>query len=266
MYASNYNIDTLILPYTQPHGPILFEERGEEEKEEVEDKEKIEKEIRDKIKKNSLSIPGSYIRSLSIIAKNHGIDLLIPGVYERAGPKLYITSVGIPADPGEVFLKTRKTILSDKEVSRGFSPGKLPGIIELSNVRYGLMHDSEILFPEIARYLQVRGADILLYNMHPNHIQPNYSSILKVYSYILHKMIICSGSITYYMDKEIYHMPTTIYEGGEKIMEYRGGETALILIPKNKLLNNTDVNPKILERIHQYIRAIHKHVSTIKAR
>ncbi len=239
MYAARQNIDTLILPYTQLQGPIIYEEQVG----------------KNTIRKNAFTIPGPLISNLSIVAKNHGVDLLITGLYEKAGSKLYITGLGIPAGPGEVFYKTRKMILSEYEKKLGFSPGKSPKLISLSNIEYGLIYDSEILYPEILRLLQLMGSNIVLYGMHPNNIIPNYSILLKTYSYIMDTIIVSVGSTVYNMDKERYTIPTIVYSHGNKIIEHDSGETALILIPRKTLVRSKgNISEELLNVLYRYTR------------
>ncbi len=251
MYAARQNIDTLILPYTQLQGPILYEEHTGKYT----------------IRKNAFTVPGPLIGNLSIVAKNHGVDLLITGLYEKAGPKLYITGLGIPAGPGELFYKTRKIILSEYEKNLGFSPGKSPKLISLSNISYGLIYDSEILYPEMLRLLQLMGSNIILYGMHPNNIIPNYSILLKTYSYISDTIIACTGSTVYHMDRERYTIPTIVYKSGEKILEHDSDETALILIPKKSLIKSKgNISGELLNLLYRYTKLTTKIIQNMRKR
>ncbi|MCD6301537.1 MAG: carbon-nitrogen hydrolase family protein, partial [Staphylothermus sp.] len=97
--ASEQHLDTIIFPYMQPYGPII-------------ERDLTKYHIR---KKYGLSFASGYLYNLNIMAKNYGVNVIIPGVVEKTGSKLYISAIYIHGTIGEEPEKYRKMILYEDE-------------------------------------------------------------------------------------------------------------------------------------------------------
>ncbi|MFM9092147.1 MAG: carbon-nitrogen hydrolase family protein [Verrucomicrobiota bacterium] len=104
-------------------------------------------------------IPGPSTRFFGELARRHNL-YLVPGLVERDGHLIYNVAVLIGPD-GEVAGKYRKICLPRGEVDGGFTPGEEYPVFETRFGRVGLMVCYDGFFPEIARELANRGAEVI---------------------------------------------------------------------------------------------------------
>lgn len=104
-------------------------------------------------------IPGPSTRFFGELARRHNL-YLVPGLVERDGHLIYNVAVLIGPD-GEVAGKYRKICLPRGEVDGGFTPGEDYPVFDTRFGRVGLMVCYDGFFPEIARELANRGAEVI---------------------------------------------------------------------------------------------------------
>jgi predicted amidohydrolase len=104
-------------------------------------------------------IPGPSTGFLGAHAKKHHL-YLVAGLYERAGPVLYNTSVLI-GRTGELVGKYRKVCLPREEIDGGMTPGADYPVFDTDFGRIAMMICWDVSYPEVARALAARGAEVL---------------------------------------------------------------------------------------------------------
>lgn len=108
-------------------------------------------------------LDGPFVTALREAAREHH-TAVIAGVFEPADEaRVYNTVVGIEAT-GEIAGSYRKIHLfdafSDRE-SQDVAPGGEPVVLDLAGTRIGVITCYDVRFPELARALVDRGAEIL---------------------------------------------------------------------------------------------------------
>jgi predicted amidohydrolase len=105
-------------------------------------------------------IPGPSTHFLGAHAKKHHL-YVVAGLYERAGPVVYNTSVLI-GRTGELVGKYRKVCLPREEIDGGMTPGADYPVFDTDFGRVAMMICWDVSYPEVARALAARGAEVLL--------------------------------------------------------------------------------------------------------
>jgi predicted amidohydrolase len=105
------------------------------------------------------SIPGPSTDYFCGLAKQHALHLVF-SLYERDGRVVYNTAILI--DPtGKIVGKYRKVCLPHGEVAQGIMPGHEYPVFETKLGKIGLMICYDGFFPEVARELTNRGAEVI---------------------------------------------------------------------------------------------------------
>jgi predicted amidohydrolase len=105
------------------------------------------------------AVPGPTTRRLGELAKR--LDAyVVAGLYERVGPIVYNTAVLVDRQ-GRLAGTYRKTHLPAEEVEAGIMPGDAYPVFDTDFGRIGMMICWDLQFPEVARALSLRGAEIL---------------------------------------------------------------------------------------------------------
>src|ERR1043166_693751 len=105
------------------------------------------------------SIPGPSTDYFGGLAKKHGL-YVVAGLIERDGHQLFNVAVLIAPD-GKVAGKYRKVCLPDGEYDKGMSPGSDYPVFDTPLGKIGMMICYDGFFPEVARELSNRGAEII---------------------------------------------------------------------------------------------------------
>ena len=105
------------------------------------------------------SIPGPSTDYFGGLAKKHGLHL-VAGLIERSGHQLFNVAVLLGPD-GQVVGKYRKVCLPDGEYDKGMSPGQDYPVFDTRLGKIGMMICYDGFFPEVARELSNRGAEII---------------------------------------------------------------------------------------------------------
>jgi predicted amidohydrolase len=85
---------------------------------------------------------------------------VVAGIYEREGKSIYNTSVLLSRD-GKLAGKYRKVCLPREEIDDGITPGHEYPIFDTDFGRIGMMICWDISYPEVARELSARGAEMI---------------------------------------------------------------------------------------------------------
>jgi predicted amidohydrolase len=104
-------------------------------------------------------IPGPSTDYFAGLAKKHGL-YVVAGLVERSGHLIYNTSVLVGPD-GQLVGKYRKVTLPRGEIEGGVCPGDDYPVFETRFGRVGLMICYDGFFPEVARQLTIRGAEVI---------------------------------------------------------------------------------------------------------
>jgi predicted amidohydrolase len=104
-------------------------------------------------------IPGPSTDYFGRLANEHNL-YIVPGLLERDGHLVYNVAVLIGPD-GRVVGKYRKVCLPRGEVEGGIAPGAEYPVFETRFGRVGLMVCYDGFFPEVARELSNRGAEVI---------------------------------------------------------------------------------------------------------
>ncbi len=104
-------------------------------------------------------VPGPSTEFFGALAKKHGL-YLVPGLVERDGPLIYNVAVLIGPD-GNVAGKYRKVCLPRSEIEGGVTPGHEYPVFDTRFGKVGMMVCYDGFFPEVARELSNRGAEVI---------------------------------------------------------------------------------------------------------
>jgi predicted amidohydrolase len=105
------------------------------------------------------SIPGPSTDYFGRLARKHNL-YIVPGLLERAGHLVYNVAVLIGPD-GQVIGKYRKVCLPRSEIEGGVAPGADYPVFPTRFGTVGLMVCYDGFFPEVARELSNRGAEVI---------------------------------------------------------------------------------------------------------
>ena len=104
-------------------------------------------------------IPGPSTAFFGALAKKHGLHL-VPGLVERDGSLIYNVAVLIGPDGG-IIGKYRKVCLPRAEIEGGVTPGHDYPVFDTRFGKVGMMICYDGFFPEVARELSNRGAEVI---------------------------------------------------------------------------------------------------------
>jgi len=105
------------------------------------------------------TIPGPSSGFLSEIARKNNL-YLVANIYEREEEAVYNTSILLDRR-GQIAGKYRKVSLPREEIDGGLTPGKSFPVFDTDFGRIGLMTCWDVFFPESARSLAGKGAEII---------------------------------------------------------------------------------------------------------
>ena len=105
------------------------------------------------------SIPGPSTDFFGKLAKKHDL-YIVAGLIERDGHLIYNVAVLLAPD-GSIAGKYRKVTLPRGEIEKGVAPGKDYPIFETRFGKLGMMVCYDGFFPEVARQLSNRGAEVI---------------------------------------------------------------------------------------------------------
>jgi predicted amidohydrolase len=104
-------------------------------------------------------VPGPSTQFLGELAARLRV-WIVAGIYERDGGRVYNTAVLLGRD-GALTGKYRKVCLPDEEIEGGITPGSDYPVFDTDFGRIGIFICWDVHFPEVARELASRGAEVL---------------------------------------------------------------------------------------------------------
>lgn len=105
------------------------------------------------------SIPGPSTEFFGALARKHDL-YVVAGLYEKAGHLVYNVAVLLGPD-GSMAGKFRKVTLPTGEVDAGVAPGAEYPVFQTRFGKVGMMVCYDGFFPEVARELSNRGAEVI---------------------------------------------------------------------------------------------------------
>jgi predicted amidohydrolase len=104
-------------------------------------------------------VPGPTTRYLGNLARKHHM-YMVAGILERDGEAVYNTAILIDRN-GELAGKYRKLSLPREEIEGGVTPGNDLPVFDTDFGRIGMMICWDVTFPETARALAMKGAEVI---------------------------------------------------------------------------------------------------------
>jgi predicted amidohydrolase len=105
------------------------------------------------------AIPGPSTAYFGDLARKHGLHIVV-SLYERDGRVIYNAAVLLGPD-GRLIGKYRKVCLPHAEIEAGVMPGSEYPVFQTTFGKVGLMVCYDGFFPEVARELTKRGAEVI---------------------------------------------------------------------------------------------------------
>ena len=165
-------------------------------------------------------IPGSTFEYLSMMAIENGVYLVAGPIIERAGPKVFLTTMVI-APNGSLVTKYRKITSNGLDEDLGISPGRQVVVFDDVGRNIGLMAEDDALFPEVGRSLLMEGATAFIASLRPDKEEASVDKIkLALLSRSLENRvpIMAVGSVFETIDN-MYTMPTMVIDPNRGIVE-----------------------------------------------
>lgn len=180
------------------------------------------------LKSQAERIPGPSTEQLSTIAIGTSSYIVAGPIIERAGPKLFLTTIIIGPDGG-ILGKYRKIVLSPKEEQIGISSGRELVYFNLDR-KYGILAEEDIIAPEIARSLRITGANSLITSI---RVKPNN----KIINYLLMARaiennipVIAAGGIVENQGEITGKVASMIYDPREGIIGFADGTEEQVIV------------------------------------
>ena len=104
-------------------------------------------------------MPGPSSKFFAALAKKHDLYIVV-GLTEKAGDLIYNVAVMVGPN-GELVGKYRKACLPREEIEEGVTPGEEYPVFDTRFGKVGMLVCWDVHFPEVARRLANRGAEVL---------------------------------------------------------------------------------------------------------
>ncbi|HEW63859.1 carbon-nitrogen hydrolase family protein [Fervidicoccus fontis] len=200
------------------------------------------------LKNHAERIPsGGTAYFLSTLAVQNSIFIISGPILERAGPKVFLTSLAI-SPTGNIVGKYRKIVLSHSDISIGLSSGKSLEVVDMKE-KYGIMAEWDSYHPEIARGLTILGSTVLI---NFPRIEPVFDKklkkILETRSIENNVPIMSIGGIIKSQDQFLAEFPSLIYDPYEGLLE----EITLESKKEEKTMKVSDEDKVVLLELQNY--------------
>ena len=218
--------------------------------------------VRSRISRKSATetIPGTVTNYLSVIASRYGVIIVTGPIIERAGPKLYMTSLVIAPFKG-VVSRYRKIFLGKND--ENISPGHEILHIELG-IKMGLLIEEDILVPEIAHILKLMGASMLIVFQRINPGYLKYRHVLISRAIENSAFVIAVGGILNFNGEDVVEIPSMLIDDeGNIVEEIKGFEERVYVVEASKerfskLANKGRIDLQLLKNLYKYLKLIMK--------
>ena len=213
------------------------------------------------VKHQAERIPGPTTEYLGKVAVENSIFIVGGPIIERAGPRIFLTTFVI-SPTGDVVAKYRKLVINDREKSLGITSGKDVVVVDQLERKIGVMAEDDLLAPEIARSLVLKGATVITTTLSFSLDQKVLETLLVTRSLENWVPIFALGGIIEY-NNEVREAPTIIVDpeqGGVTDRHY-GEEKPLIVemrVSKDKpdngdILRMTNLLCKVLRDLRSAV-------------
>ena len=162
-------------------------------------------------------IPGSTYEYLSMVALENAVYIIAGPIIERAGPKIFLTTMVI-APNGSLVAKYRKLVSNSLDEDLGISPGRQIVVVDDFGRSVGLMAEDDIFFPEVSRSLLLEGATAMIASLRPGEDPGRVKLALMARSLENKVPIMAVGGVFETQDK-IVEMPTFVVDPQKGIVE-----------------------------------------------
>ncbi|MDT7888042.1 MAG: carbon-nitrogen hydrolase family protein [Desulfurococcales archaeon] len=200
-------------------------------------------------------IPGATTEILRHYSEKIGIPILAGPIIERAGPRLYSTSILIIPGKG-VVAKYRKIALNPLDLGL-ISSGNDLGVIDVG-IMIGVMCEEDLLAPEIAHALTIAGSEIIVSFMRLNEEFRNYRNLLIARSIENSVPVIGVGGIISSNSHDYFEVPTIIVDPKEGVKEEMKGfeETIFFLQVEKRGIPKRDVRRDIatIKKVYLWLK------------
>lgn len=169
-------------------------------------------------------VPGPTTKFLGEVARNRRL-YVVAGILERDGETVYNTSVLIDRD-GNLAGKYRKVCLPREEIEGGVTPGSELPVFETDFGKIGMMICWDVSFPEVARTLSLKGAEVLLMPIWGGQLTLAKARALENQVYLV---------------SSTYSMKTAVFDREGEIIEEATAENPVIVVEVD--LNKTKYWP-----------------------
>lgn len=166
-------------------------------------------------------IPGSTFEYLSMVALENGVYLIAGPIIERAGPKIFLTTLVISPN-GSLLAKYRKIATNGLDEELGISPGRQIVVVDEIGRSMGVMAEDDLVYPEIARSLLLEGATVYVASLRPGEDVNTVKLLLMARSMENNVPILAVGSVFETVDNMV-DMPTLIVDPKKGILEEING-------------------------------------------
>jgi predicted amidohydrolase len=167
-------------------------------------------------------VPGPSTEFLGQYAKKNNL-YVVAGIYEREDKVIYNTSVLIGRD-GKLVGKYRKVCLPREEIDGGITPGKEYPVFDADFGRIGMMICWDLHYPEVARELAQRGAEVIFMP-----IWGGNETLAKARAIENQIHLVASG----------YDFPTTIYDRKGEVLAQEKEKSGVIV-------SGIDLNERVM--------------------
>ncbi|HJV46932.1 MAG TPA: carbon-nitrogen hydrolase family protein [Bacillota bacterium] len=186
------------------------------------------------------SAHGDMIASIAEHAKQLEIGVIV-GFPERDGERIY-NSAAVINRQGEMLGTYRKTHLFDHE-KKWFSPGEQIPIFHIPEAKIGIMITYDMEFPEVARILTIKGAQLILVlssNMVP--YQPYQHTYLRARAIENHVFVATANKVGLENDTIFFGESEIIHPTGTSLYKSLNNEDlAVIPIPLTETIQSKGV-------------------------
>ncbi len=162
-------------------------------------------------------IPGSTFEYLSMVAIENGVYLIAGPIIERAGPKIFLTTM-IISPSGSLMAKYRKIASNGLDEELGISSGRQVVVVDEIGRSMGIMAEDDIFYPEIARSLLLEGATLFVTSLRPGLDTNRIKLMLMSRSVENSVPILAVGSVFETIDN-IVEIPTMVVDPNKGIIE-----------------------------------------------
>ncbi len=181
-------------------------------------------------------VPGPTTEQLAIIALEGGLYVVAGPMVERAGPRLFLSTVIIAPD-GTIIGKYRKIALAREDEEVGISPGREIVHFTLDR-KYGIASEDDLLFPEIVRCLSLTGANAILASIRITRENGVYKHIAVARSIENELPVIAIGGIVEDIEGNLIEVPSMVIDPHEGVLTVSDHGEEQLLITEIPLRNS----------------------------